>query len=255
MAKELTLLGSTVTLDLTVKADAPADSDRLALAAKVLEVKDDGAYATAAEIIQTCAARIKAHEDIWAPARQTSHLAHKTITETITKLTRPYTVIRSILETKMKDYRNAQEAAKVARETEIRDSGNALQKELADKARELRRAGDIRGAKELEAQAGTVITDIVLPDAKPEVQGLTEKRPWQPVIEKPMALIVAVAEGRVPLLHTIPKRGGGEEEFPILEINMAVLKHYVQTLGPDIAQKLPGIKAEKGLTFSVKARD
>lgn len=251
--KKVTAISGTITLDLSKASTVPEDSDRLQLAAQVLTIKDDGGFAAAAEIVSTCAKRIRAHEEDWEGSKKLAHEAHASICATLKRLTGPYVKVREVLESKMRVYRNEQERLNAAAQAKIQESGTELKNELLQEAKGLRRMGDIKEAKRLEAQAETVILDVALPDVKPEVPNLQERRPMKGYCDKPMELIVAVAEGRVALLQNIIVRGGGVEEVPIIEINDRALQYLAKSLGEDISLRFPGCRAKAELSFAFTA--
>lgn len=257
--------GQRVVLDLTVQPELPSDHSTLKTFAAQFEVRDDESYAIAAEMIQKSARWNANVEAFFDKGRAQAHAAHKWFTDTIKKLTAPYDV-RSILEPKMLRYRQEQERAKREAEERIRREQEAaeraareeaarIQAEADAKARELRRQGDIAAAREMQQNAQqsaqTVIAEaessvgVILPDTRPNVGFLGESRPWTGVVDDPMELIRAVANGKVPLMYTT--KTGAE---PIVAVNQRIVTEIAKRLGKeDIG--LPGCRGERGLSLRV----
>ena len=247
--KKETPLGGSVTINLDKLPDMPGDKDRLLLAAQTLVVNDDATYARGADLRESAQQRIRTIEAFFESDKKTSHSLWQSICTKIRTLSTPYSSVVMLVEPKMKNWRLEQERVKAETERALAAASEDVQTDLAEQARIARREGDIRTAKALEAQAREVVTDVVLPSTKPEVDNLTERRPWIGVIDKPMETIVAVAEGRVPLLHTITVRGEVREE-PLLIVNPAVVTFYAKKLEREMA--IPGCHAEQDLTFAGK---
>ena len=150
----------------------------------------------------------------------------------------------------MRPYLQDLKEAKFESESQIKETGEAAKRELLAKAKELRRQGMIREAKALEAEAGEVITDVVLADQSPEVEGLQDKWPWKGVCESPMDLIIAVAEGRQALTVSIEVKGE-LREVPILIPNEQAINYFARKL--QNSMKIAGCKARQDVQFARKA--
>lgn len=245
MSKEMTGL-VTLNLDRQPKAEF-TDAARLALVIEKLEVADDASFRRAGEIRGIAAARVKAIEDEFEQDKKLAHATWKSITERIGRWTLPYKTLIEEVDKKLKPYLQAVEAATKQAEENLRAAGEAEKKDLIDQAKRLRREGKIREAKELEAQAGSVEVDVTLPDASPSVEGLQDRRTWVVKMDNLMELIVAVAEGKCPLMHTVTVQGK-QKELPILEVNMSVMNHLVKKLQKDM--RIPGAHAEQEIQFA-----
>lgn len=241
------VLAGVISVDMSQVPKLPGDLDRIKLAAETLEVKDDATFKRAAELLKTCAERITLVETEYEQMRVLTNLMHKEVTGKIKKYSGPYVKLRDLLEEKMKPFRLAQiESAKQV-QNEIHLAGTELKQELTKQAEEARMVGNIKLARELERQAEEVVTYVIVADTKPDVDGLGERMPWKGVCKNVMQLIAAVAEGRVPLMHTVVRRGGATEELPIIEVNPVVLTYLAKRKGENLA--LPGCVAELDLQF------
>jgi hypothetical protein len=250
MPKAKPNLTGTVTLDLTRIPDIPADADRLQIAIKSLEVTDEDSFTRAAEISGTCKDRIKKIENFFEDDKNTAHKLHASICSKIKDLSAPFRKVLEACEVQMKPFRIKQEQDKREAEDAIKVNGQAAQEELIAQAKLLRREGRIAEAKELEATAGMITTDVVLPDAKPQVEGMNER--WKLKGELIpgtglMQLVTAIAEGNYSLMQTI-EVAGQRIEVPILEINPVVVKYWVEKLGEDA--NIPGVRVVPDVNFA-----
>jgi hypothetical protein len=214
-----------------------------------LQVVDDDSYKTGASILEIAATRIAAVEQEFERDKVTAHGMHKSITDRIKRWTDPYRKIRADIEAKLGPYLLQLEAAKATHEEAIKTTGEAAKQDLLEQAKAARRRGDIKAARALEEQAESVMIDVVLPDSIPKVAGLQAKRPWVGVVDAPMELILAVAEGRFPLAHKILV-AGKEQEVPILMVSEQVVTYYAKKL--EASMKIPGCTAKKDVSFARK---
>ncbi len=244
-----------ITIDLAVRPDIPDDSRSLVTTAVALEVIDDESFEIAANIAQTCASRINTIQDEnndLNKACKAAHGAHKAIVKVLKDLVEPYERVKTICTVKMRTYRINQDNQRRQAEADRQREQEAERLRLETAAALAKRVGDLRTVREVAQKIEEVQQAPFIPDAKPQVEGLTERRPWVGVLDDEMVLINAITSG-YPLMHSVPKRGGGGEELvPILIVNQAVLNHYAKRLGENM--RVPGCSAQRGLDFSVSAK-
>ena len=103
--------------------------------------------------------------------------------------------------------------------------------------------------------------EVIPADFKPVAAGVGERRPWVARVTDPMVLIRAVAEGKVPLMHTIPVRTKVNGKFqdvmtavPVVEINMSVLHYAAKRLGMENIG-FPGAVGERDFGLSFRKTD
>jgi hypothetical protein len=248
-AKPKTLSG---TVSINLDKDAAAltiDKGTVTLTANEIEVIDDDSAAAAGAMIATCGNRIKAIEEFFEDDKSMANRLHKSICAKIALLCAPYSEARTKLEDKLRPFRQAQKVKVAELSAALTADAEDEKSQMLAQAKKLRKQGRIEEARELERQAELIVAPIV-PSFGMEVPGLSEREPWKAEVVSIMDLVVAVAEGRVPLMHKVPMRGGGEEEIPILEASPKVLAHLARTLRKDMA--LPGVRAEQGLSFAVR---
>jgi hypothetical protein len=218
------------------------------MAAKTITVDDDDSMNAAAEIVQVAATRIKAIKTYFADDKATANKLHKSICKKESDACGPYEEAREIAEGKIIPYRKTQKLQIAEQEQDLAESAKLAREELLKEAKKLRRQGRIEEAKALEEQAEQ-ITAPILGDAAPEIEGVSEREPWGAEVTDPMALIIAIAEGRVPLKHTIIVAGQSREE-DLVYFNQRVLDYLARTQMKDF--DLPGAKAEQSLTLAVR---
>jgi hypothetical protein len=264
-----------ITLDMTRQPDLPEDYKTLKAFAQEFRVETEEDFQIATELIQKSARWMSSVEVFFDEGKKKAHAAHRWFTQTIAGLCAPYDV-RPVLQPKMVAFRKRQDDERRAAEEKARREAEAAEQaaraeaerirlEAERAAAELRKQGELKAAREMQAEAAEqaqnvveqaqAIADVgtILP-AAPKVAGLGESRPWIGVIDDPMEVIKAVAAGKVPLMFTLPKRGGGMEEVPLLEVNQRVVTEMAKRLGrPSIG--IPGCRGERevGLRFSKSA--
>lgn len=242
-----------------------------------LTVTDEVTFQRVSLIAQACATQIGRIQSRWKDIKAKAFATHKSAVASETAEIAPFEKVKFTATENMRQFRIAQdkerkrleavEAQRVEAERQRLAQEEAAarrkQEELEKQARELVRAGEVRAAKEVAAQAQAVKAEAVelkqeaaavteqavyVPAAK--AAGVGEKRPWGAVCFDPMMLIKAVAEGKYPLEHLIPQRGGPDKMVPVLEINQAVLDHYARRM--QATMKIPGCRSEEGFSLSVR---
>lgn len=242
-----------------------------------LTVTDEVTFTRVGIIIQGCATEISNIESRWKDVKAGAFANHKLIVAKEKGEIAPFEKVKATGTSNMLTFRRRQEQER--RDVEAAEQRRVdaerlrlLQEErakdaerlrLEQAARDARRDGDIRQSKELAAQAAVVTQEITqvqdeaasvteeavyVPPAK--VEGIGERRPWGAEVFDANLLIKAVAEGKFPLMHLIPQRGGPDKMVPIIEINQAVIDHYARRQQDSMA--IPGCRAVQGFGFSVK---
>lgn len=238
----------TMDLDRQPKTEI-GDAARLKLALSRIDVVDEITYNKVNDIGTLASERIKSVELEFENDKKMAHQMHASITGRIKRWTEPYRAIREDAEKKMAPYILKLEETKLLHEQAIKDTGTQAREELIEQAREARAEGNMRLARELEEQAASIEVDVVLPDSTPEGGGLDPRREWIGVCDSLMELIVAIAEGKYPLMHKISVKGKEAEE-PILFVNERVLGYLATKLTNSL--KVPGCKAVRDVSFAKK---
>lgn len=236
-----------VSFDTTRKPDLP-DPQPLSIILAETVIEDEDSYVRVAEVVSTCAKRVKVIEDYFQKDKEMANALHKSITSKVAEATAPYRTMRATGESLMKNFRIDQEKERLEAERKIKEEGERAQHDLLEASRAALEVGDMRTARQLAEKVEAVITDVVLPRNKPRTDGIIERRPFKATVINPMELITAIADGRIPLLVTLesPK---GNTEVPLIEFNQTALNYLAKRRGMDL--KLPGVKVTEELEFSV----
>lgn len=264
-----------VSLDLTREPSLPEDHGTLMKFAQDFAVTDEPSYAEAARLIQQ-SSRFSANvEAFFSEGKANAHKAHKWFCDRITAICKPYDV-RPVLEPKMKAFRAKQERERQEAERRVQAEADRQRREAEAEARriqavadaqatELRKAGEMRAAREAESaaqqQAQAVVqqaeelADIgtILPDAKP-LGGPGEARIWVAEVVDIKLLCRAIADGTVDLEQMMsggPKNG---QMVPLLTVNQSVVDNLAKRMGrEDIG--IPGVRGTRGLQLRFSSKE
>ncbi len=243
-----------VNIDLTDDNRVPDDGARMLFAGQQLVVDSQQAFETAAEIIKVCAERIKEHEaGKWGRLNALLNQIKELVMDKLNGLRDPYIDARKLLQPRMEAWVKQQDANVEQTQKAIQASGEAVKTNLLEEAAKLKREGDLSGAKHLIAQAGQVVTDVILAPTVGSIPGLSQSRPLKAEF-KPngeMLLLTAIADGKVPLFQTIVSKGK-PKEVPVIEFNMTCLNWFAKKMPGEIEKRFPGVKAVAGVNFSVR---
>lgn len=239
-----------VSIDLSKVPDVPQDSAILQRAMDELTITDADSYARTSEIVAICHSRAKAIEAYFENDKKMANALHKSITAKIAAATAQFNIIKETGEGLMRTYKLKIEKDRIEGERKIKESGERAQHEVLEARRAALAIGDMKTARALAEQAETIVTDVVLPEQKLETPGSAgERRPFKATVENFMELIIAIAEGRVPLKVIIEGKNGGSE-VDLLEVNQTALNYLAKRQGVDL--KLPGVKVAQELEFAWK---
>lgn len=245
--KELTV----VNLDLTAKPVLPNDLAALETSMRELVITDENTYAACASIVQVCTERQRTVEDFFEESKQLAHRAHKSITTKIAEMTRPYAAVKAAGVNAMAKYRAKQEQERKQAELAAQRQADEARAKLEAEAKAAKRMGDMQAAREIEQQAELVMTEVAVSE-KPVVSGVTERKTTKPIVTDLMLLIRAVADGTIPLTHSITLRGGAQAQASILTVDPAVLAHYAKALGE--SAEIPGVEMKEEIGFAFGGR-
>lgn len=270
------LTGKKVTLDLSIRPELPPDYQTFKEVATQLQVVDEGSYAVAAAMIQKEARWGASVDAFFDGGREQANRLHKWFTSTISSMKAGYAV-RTTLEPRMKAYKRQIEDERIARERELarqaeqaRIEAEREAKKIQDaadaEAARLRQVGEMRQAREVEAQATEQAAAIVeqadsladlgtIAPAAPKVEGVFDSRPWVGEVVDIKALCKAIGDGTIPLRWSTPVRGRTiNEMLPLVIVNQSVLNQIAKRMGKtDLG--IPGTQGirEVQLRFSKSA--
>jgi hypothetical protein len=194
-------------------------------AAKALVVQDEGSYKAALEIGQNCADRARKVEDTFKPAREATHKAWKSVTSLIASFVEPLNEAKDLCADKAKVWRRQEESRRqeLARKEQA-EAQKKADEELLRHATRLEEAGQAQLAQEVIEQP---VAQVTVPVQKIEAPAGTSYRSnWQMEVTDFMALVKAVAEGKV--------------DPDVLEPNATVLRQRAKALKSTM--KYPGVR-------------
>lgn len=277
------LLKGEVIVDCDFRPDVPADALVHLSAIKTTieliptyEVKSAEDKLDVFKIVQLAADRIRAIEKGYEDKKAVPFKAHRTICAHENEDKADWLTIRQFGLAAIEVWDREQDRIKRENDARIEreqaaarraadEEAARIQREADEAAAKLRREGEMSQARQVEAAAAekaqvvveqaTAIADVgVITAPAQRIGGLGEARPWIAVVDDARKVAEAVAKGIVPLTWIIPKRGGGEEEVPLLIVNPAVITLLAKRLQKeDIG--IPGCHGERDFGYRVSAKD
>lgn len=269
------LTGKKVTLDLSIRPELPADYQTFKEVATQLQVVDEDSYAIAAAMIQKEVRWGSVVDSFFDKGREQALQLHRWFTSTISGLKSGYAA-RAILEPRMKAYKRKVEDERIAKEREqsrlaeearvkAAIEAQRIQDAADAEAARLRKAGEMRQAREIVATAAEQATAVVeqadsladlgtIEQAPAKLAGVSDSRPWVGELVDMKALCLAIGTGKVPLEWLTPVRGQGEQMVPLVSVNQGVIDYIAKRMGKEDLQ-IPGIKGTRSvqLRFSKSA--
>ena len=223
---------------------AELDRDRISVSSLGQEIASDVAYQRAGEIRLRLASALARRTSLLEGLIGALHTAHRFWTAQRAALQAPYTKMLASVDALMDGYNlRKQEQAEKARR-ELAEAQARTQQDAAEKARRLREQGDMKKAAAIESAAATMIQPVVIDGSLPKIPGLRTTEVWTASCGDPMALLKAVADGTIPLVHIVRSRGKDTPE-PLFVVNERVLKYYAAEQKEEFNGKWPGCWAEK----------
>ena len=221
---------------------AKTNIDRLELVIKQFEeagVHSDLEMERANEILAVIAEGKGRVEDYWNPKVSAAHGLHKMLTTARGEFTKRFDALRERLERPMKSWRREQAEEAARRQREIDLAAETLRKAKEAEARQLMKQGEVAAAQELKQEARAIVAPVLATETV-KLDGTRESRPWVVTVENPMALVQAVAMGKVSI-------------EVIKEFNAGWLKRMATAMNDKQTFELsyPGVKAEQDYSFAV----
>jgi tetratricopeptide (TPR) repeat protein len=217
-----------------------SEADRIHIAVKqVLDdgIKNDAQYRKANEMILVIAEARERFEEFFRPDIQRAHLLHKSLIAKMKRFTDPLQKWRDALEYRMTIYDQERQKAEEKQRKELERLAEEAKKEAERQAKLLARQGRIEEAQDLIFEAEEMPPPIVVSTSAPlEGLGRYEKPPEVEVTD-PMALVMAVVEGRVPI--------------EVIDFRLSVIRRQAIAMGNSF--NWPGIKIKREYGFRRKA--
>jgi len=240
-------MSNILTLALGATPSIAQDSAILQQALNSVKITDELSFARVADIVRDCGDAKKSIEGFFEQPRELAHKAHKSITERIATMVRPFETIANAGKANMKAFRDEQRRVEQQRAAEIERAAREERERLEREAREARKRGEMAAAREIVAQAEMVVAEAPTPVAA-KVAGIQEPKSFKADVMEPMELIKAIASGKVDLIQ---QRSKGAPE-PLVRVNETLISDMARRLGLDL--KLPGVKVYEDFGIRVGRR-
>lgn len=130
---------------------------------------------------------------------------------------------------------------------ELNRAAEQQRKDNEKAARVAALSGDVERASQILQENRTVRAPVIMPTAT-KLEGTSIRDEWTAECKDPMALLRAVAEGKVRMMHSIAVRGKGTMEVPVFVVNDAVLKFYATKLQKNLDWPGVEVKHDTGLS-------
>jgi hypothetical protein len=219
--------------------------ERMATVAKALEeagVHSDGQMEEANEILGVIVEGYTAQEKYWEKRVPPFHAIWKMMTNWRGEYLDKWSALRTTVERPMKEWRREQKEMAARRQAEIDKAAEQLRKQKEAEARKLMAEGQVAAAKELKLEAKAIVAPVIQVEV-PKLQGNTEKEPWLIQVNDAMALVQAIASGKVSI-EVIKAFNEGWLKKRATEVN------DVETF----QQMYPGVRAWQDISFAVSRK-
>jgi hypothetical protein len=186
--------------------------------------------------------------NFWKPYKNYFHVLHKAACDAEAQTAPAIANIRKACDKAMKEWIRHKEAEARAKQKYIESMNEKLRKSTEAEARKAVLNGDVSKAEQLYAEANSMRSPVLIQEPT-KLDGTAIKDVWRAEVTDPMALIKAVAEGRIPLMQSV-KIKGKDQEVPLLVINETVLNFFAGKLGATL--DWPGVEVKKDLAFAAR---
>jgi hypothetical protein len=222
---------------------------RTKIAVDALTITNDADYTSAGDTLKLIAERRDVAWKFLETDINLAHKLHKSLTEKRALLVKPWDGFRATVETAMRAYR-AQQAKMIEAAQKIQqERADALIAASQQEAQQLKAQGRFGEAREVVSQAEHIVQTAPEPTATIEkVKGVAEAESWSGVCDDPLALLKAVADGRVNLMWTV-RVAGKERTESLFGVNQRVLDMMASRMREEF--NWPGCSARKNIDFRV----
>jgi len=217
---------------------------------KDFRIEDEEGEAQVVGYMRDTSTWTKKVEEAWKPIKGLFFSVHKASCDSEKETAPEIEKIRRSCDTALKDWIKRKEAAARKRQAELERTTEFLRTQTLKQAQILALDGKIDESERMMQDAVELRAPVIM-TAETKFEGVSTKPKWVPTVTDRMALIKAIADGRVPLMHTVEVRGK-EEERPLILFDEVVLRYYAGKLGKQL--DWPGVEVESDMSFAAKAR-
>ncbi len=204
--------------------------------ARVFRVATQDQYLAAGERLKGIKSLLKKVGDTFDPIISKAHAAHKEAVQQKKTHETPLIQAEGIYKLAMLQYTSNQERIQREQQAKLDEQARKEREKLEEQARKAAEKGKVERAAELQSRAETVAAPVVSVST-PTVSGISTRETYKAVVTDKMALIRAVAEGKVP--------------DAVLNYDQAVMNSQARSL--KTALNYPGVKVEIVKTLSSTA--
>ncbi len=218
----------------------------VALSVKTIVVSEE-TFQDAVDLRNNLIDREKNLKDMWMRIKRPLNDLKDSILSLEKDTTQPITTLKNVITAKIESYLDEAKKAKAIAEAAVNRNVTQVKRSLEEEAELLIASGRMEEAAALRSKAAATVAPP-LPSAIPQAEGAktTDKFEWE--AEDMMAVIQAVASGKIDLMHEY--KGG--EMRPLLTINPTVVNALVSRKGMKLG--IPGIKVKEVTKIGRKAR-
>ena len=170
---------------------------------------------------------LKKIADTFDPHIKRAHDAHKSLVAEKKQHEAPLMEAEGHVKRAMLGFQQEQERIRLAAEAKAQEAARKEREKLVAQAAKAAEKGKTEKAEALQMQAAAVVTPILAPTT-PKLAGISTRITYKATVVDKLALIVAVAEGKVPL--------------NAVDVNMPFLNNQARAMRETLAY--PGVKVE-----------
>lgn len=223
--------------------------DLVELSVSTLEVRTDEDYVAAGQALNRIAAAEKQVEDFFGGDRDMAFRLHRSICDKINLFKRPLAKYRDAITLKMGNWKRQQILADQERQRKAEAVAAEIQRKADTEARNLIKRGFVQEAAQVVQAVSEMTAPTPMERPTPKLEGVRESMPWVGEVADPMALLKAIVEGKVPLMHNVAVKGV-VQEVCLVEFNSTVINQMAKKMEKEF--KWPGCAAKQELRFGGK---
>lgn len=214
--------------DVVETQEIQQESSNALLVAKTFRVTKSGEYLEAAGKLQAIKALAKKIDETFDPHIKRAFDAHRSLVAEKKLHLQPLEQAEGHIKRAVLGYQQEQERIRREHEAKAQEEARKEREKLEARAAKAAEAGKVEKAAELTARADSVVTPLLAPSV-PKIAGISTRVTYKATVIDKMALIQAVAAGKVPM--------------NALDVNMPFLNNQARAMKETLAY--PGVKVEQ----------
>ncbi len=216
--------------------------ERLDLTASTLEIRNDEDFQRAGELLRGIQTSVKKWTAYWAPVVTAAKAAYDIAKAQRDEPLKQAERIRKDIEGTMSDYKEDQARKRAQVEAQRKKQAEFLVQQAEEAARAALIAGRVNEAEIHQRQAELISVDPKLPNTEERIEGVPQVEVYDVEVTDLMALLIAVADGTVPLYGTVMKK-----TVSLFDVRESVIKAAAASQGDNF--NWPGVKLTKRTGF------